>query len=157
MTALPSAPAAATVTPLRSHPPGPDPARLAGLLAAAWFEVRSGRRTLEQLSPLITPAVGRRLAMQVQQRSRARRSVGATVRRVVASRPAPDACEAVVLVDCNGRTTAVAIRMERHRGSWRAVDLTAPEDGLPALTSRPTRRQHDAFDDDAFDALGATG
>ena len=136
--------------PAPRRPPGPDPARLASLLARAWLEVRAGRRPLSQLEPLVAPAVQRRLAAQVSPRAWARRHATIRIRRVVATWPSPYACEATVVVDRDGRITAFAIRLERHRGAWRAVELTAPEAGLPPLAtaSLPSAAPiRDAFDE----------
>lgn len=130
--------------------PGPDPVRLAGLLARTWLEVRARRRPLEQLAPYLSPAVRRRLAGQVAARGDARAHQAARVRRVVASAPCPLVCEAVVVIAQGGRTTAIAVRLERHRGRWRAVELAAPEAGLPALRTASAPRDHrpaDAFDE----------
>jgi hypothetical protein len=41
-----------------------------------------------------------------------------------------------VLLEQAGRITALAIRLERHRGSWRVVELTSPEAGLAPLATR---------------------
>jgi hypothetical protein len=153
MTVLPSRPPASTHAPATGRPPGPDPARLAGLLARTWFEVRSGRRPLHQLAPLVTPAVRRRLAGTLRQQD-APPGGSVAIRRIVTTSPAVDVHEAVVLVDQGHRTTAVAIRLERRRGRWRAVDLTAPEDGLPALLPPPLRQHEpDAFDEAEREAL----
>jgi hypothetical protein len=130
--------------------PGPDPVRLAGLLARAWLEVRARRRPLAQLDPLLSPAVRRRLAGLVADGHDVRARQAAQVRRVWATAPCPLVCEAVVVVAQGGRTTAIAVRLERHRGRWRAVELAAPESGLPALrtASAPTEhRSADAFDE----------
>jgi hypothetical protein len=139
--------------PLDLRPPGPDPARLAGLLVRVWLEVRAGRRPIAQLAPLVAPAARRRLAAQLT------RPVGvavtARVRTVRTFAPGPDAWEACVLVDQGGRTTAVAVRLERHRGAWRAVELTAPEAGLPALPTASLGAEvpiRDAFDEAAEEA-----
>lgn len=142
--------------PAPRRPPGPDPARLASLLARAWLEVRAGRRPLSQLEPLVAPAVQRRLAAQVPPRAWARHHATIRIRRVVAAWPSAYACEATVVVDQDGRTTAFAIRLERHRGAWRAVELTAPEAGLPPLptASRPSAAPfRDAFDE-VFEEAG---
>jgi hypothetical protein len=139
---------------LELRPPGPDPARLASLLVRVWLEVRAGRRPIAQLTPLVAPAARRRLAAQLA-RSAKDGGAAARVRTVRTFAPGPDACEASVLVDQGGRTTALAVRLERHRGAWRAVELTAPETGLPALPTAslgvdvPVR---DAFDEAAEEA-----
>jgi hypothetical protein len=77
------------------------------------------------------------------------------VRTVRTFAPSRDACEASVLVEHGGRTTALAIRLERHRGRWRAVELTAPEAGLSGLTTAslgPDTPVRDAFDEAAEEA-----
>lgn len=131
-----------------SRPPaGPDPARLAAVLTRAWLEVRAGRRALAQLAPVVTPAVLDRLAAQLDRKHHG--GVVPRVRRVTVSHPNPDACEACVTVeDDQGRTTAFALRLERHKGAWRVVELAAPEAGLaplPATSAMP--RARDAFDE----------
>ena len=136
--------------PADRRPPDPDPARLAAVLSRAWLEVHAGRRSLTQLRPLLSPATYRRLATQLRTTPPAPGGDGPHVRRVVATQPAPGACEATVLVERGGRISAIAIRLERHRGAWRAVELTAPEAGLPPLPTRSLPRNHrprDAFDE----------
>lgn len=133
-----------------TRPPAPDPVRLAGLLTRAWLEVRSGRRPLSQLRPLVSPATFRRLAAQLRRLPAEASSDGYRIRRVVASSPSPGVCEATVLVEHHGRTTAIALRLERHLGAWRAVELTAPESGLRPLPTRSLPAGHvfrDAFDE----------
>ncbi len=131
------------------RPVGDDPARVAGLLVAAWCEVRRGERALAQLRPLLSPATCKRLAAQLPP-PRTPRPDRARVRKVITRQPDAAACEAVVLVESGRRITAVAVRLERHLGRWRAVDLTAPESGLTALTTAslpPGYRRRDAFDE----------
>ena len=155
----PSLPAHHT-QPLTVRPAGDDPVRIAAMLVAAWSEVRSGQRPFGQLTPLLSPAARRRLAIQVPPRSPAtRRRV--RVHKVIARRPHPDACEAVVLVQRDARITAIAVRLERHLGRWRAVELTAPESGLTALPTASLPAGHrcrDAFDEvaDEFDGRSRT-
>lgn len=154
---LPSSPATGTRRPLGGRPPGPDPVRLAGLLARAWLEVRAGHRSLDQLAPLVSPAARRRLASQLAERP-ARPPIGPPprVRRLVGSAPCDGVREVTVLIEHGGRTTAIAVRMERHRGAWRAVELTAPEAGLPPLPTASLAHDHrvrDAFDE-VFEEAG---
>jgi hypothetical protein len=140
-----------TTTPRTTRPVGDAPGRVAALLVLAWAEVRAGQRPLRQLEPLLSPAIRRRLAVQAPpRRAPVRQSL--TIRKVVVRHPAPDACEAVVLVQRDRRVTAFAVRLERHLGHWRAVDLTAPEAGLTALPTAslpPGHRPRDAFDEAA--------
>jgi hypothetical protein len=151
VTTLPSRPPANLTHPLPGRPPGQDPVRLAAFLARVWLEVRAGRRPLSQLTPLVAPAVQRRLAAQLQpRRPGGPVPTSARVRKVVASWPSARACEACVLVEQDGRTTAIAIRLEQHRGIWRAVELTAPEAGFSALATASLPADHrirDAFDE----------
>ncbi len=136
--------------PADRRPPDPDPARLAAVLARAWLEVHAGRRSLTQLRPLLSPATYRRLTAQLRTTPPAASGDGPHVRRVVSTHPVPDACEATVLIERDGRLSAIAVRLERHRGAWRAVELTAPEAGLPPLPTRSLPRGHrprDAFDE----------
>jgi len=126
---------------------GPDPQRLAGLLVRVWLEVRAGRRPLQQLAPLVAPVVYRRLTEQLAgQRDRDVARVG----RVHACSISDDVCEAAVTIHHADRITALAVRLERHLGLWRAVELTAPEAGLAPLVtaSLPSGwRPRDAFDE----------
>jgi hypothetical protein len=148
------APGRPRIRPLDGRPPGPTPDRLAKVLVQVWLEVRAGRRPLSQLDPLLAPAARRRLAAQLPARPDAATPIG-RVQRVRSCAPTRDACEASVLVRQDARTTAFAVRLERHRGIWRAVELTAPEAGLAPLptaslgTDAPLR---DAFDEAAAEA-----
>jgi hypothetical protein len=148
MTHPPTRPSAAA-RPVAGRPPGPDPVRLATLLVRTWLEVRAGRRPLDQLSPLVTPAVQRRLATMIARRRPS--AAAGRVHKVRVTRPSRSACEAcVTVVDEGGRTTAVAVRLERHLGAWRVTELMTPEAGLPPLStsSLPDGYQpRDAFDE----------
>lgn len=131
-------------------PSAPDPERLARLLVRVWFEVQAGRRPFHQLAPLMAPALRRRLLSQLPKRHHQRSSMSsATIRRVVVTCPRDDAYELCVLVEREGRVTAVALRLERRHGVWRAVDMTAPESGLHPLASanRTAPPARDAFDE----------
>jgi hypothetical protein len=154
---LPSSPDIGTRTPMAGRPPGPDPVRLAGLLARAWMEVHAGHRPFRQLAPLVSPAARRRLASQLPDRPVAE-PIGPPprVRRLIDFTPTAGVHEVTVLIDHAGRTTAIAVRMERHRGAWRAVELTAPEAGLPPLPTASLAHDHrvrDAFDE-VFEEAG---
>lgn len=133
----------------------PDPARLAGLLVLAWSEVLDGRRPFAQLAPLLSPAIERRLAAQLAaERGRAPR--GVRIRRVVTGAQVPGTCEASVVLEWSGRVSAVAVRLERHRGAWRVVELTAPEAGMhPLSTASRPHGSPDAFDEALEEAAAA--
>jgi hypothetical protein len=127
-------------------PPTPD--RLVALLARTWLEVLAGRRQLQQLAPLVSRAVLQRLEDQLP--TGIRRGAVGRIRRVRVCEPHGDAVEACVLVELDGRVTALALRLQRHLGAWRVTEFTAPEAGLPALTTSvlpPGWRPRDAFDE----------
>lgn len=136
---------------------GPSPERLAAILARTWIEVRTGRRPITQLLPLVTPAVRRRLVAQLPPPSDRRTAAGARVHRVVASYPSPHVCEATVLVERRARVTALAIRLERRRDVWRVVELTAPESGLAPLATSMRAQWEPLADDDHLTELVAEG
>lgn len=124
--------------PADGRPPGvPDPLRLARAVVVAWLEVESGRRPLEQLAPILAPVIARRIAATV--RHNRRRGVapwgpGADVVVACHGQSLDEAsCDAVVVVRIGPRITAVAVRVERHRGAWRVVELARPEDGYDAV------------------------
>ncbi|MCC5949759.1 MAG: hypothetical protein JJT89_15005 [Nitriliruptoraceae bacterium] len=148
-----------STTILQPHPTrrraDPDPVRLAALLARAWSEVAAGRRPLAQLERHLSPAVRTRLA-GVLRAPRPPATGPARVHRTVGRAPAPGVREVTVLLECDGRITALAVRMERHRDRWRATELLAPEHGLPALTTASVHERHrtrDAFDE-VFEEAG---
>jgi hypothetical protein len=149
VTRPPRRPPAGTTRPVTRRTALPDPGRLASLLVRTWLEVRAGRRPLDQLAPLVTPAVLRRLAPQLTVGAGDAPSVH--VRTVRVDAPTPSAREASVMVrDATGRTTAVAVRLERTLGRWRVTELMAPEAGLPPLTTASFPdgyRRRDAFDE----------
>jgi hypothetical protein len=148
-TSVPRTTSTGRVRPIPGRPPGPDPRRLAGILARTWFEVRERRRPLAQLAPVLAPSLQRRLEHQLAH-DPSPPMHPTRVRRVTASWPSPEACEAAVVIERDGRTTALAVRLERHLGAWRVVELTAPEDGLPPLATASLpegHRRRDAFDE----------
>lgn len=138
-----------TPGPRNTEPLGGDPRRLAAIVVLAWQEIRDGRRPLRQIAHLLSPAVERRLAAGIS--SGASPHHGRTrIRRVVTHAVARQAYEAVVLVERAERVTAVAIRLERHLGHWRIVELASPEDGfapLPTASLPDDHRCRDAFDE----------
>lgn len=145
----------------------PNPASLARVLVAVWIDVVDGLRPMAQLVDHVAPALERRLTAQLVTRqgpgtrrptngSVAQTPRGASpgerprVRTVRLQTPTMTTVETVVLVERSGRVSAYAVRLERHDEAWRAVELTAPESGLPALRtrSRPAKTPRpDAFDE----------
>lgn len=120
---------------------GPD--GVVAWLVVVALEVEAGRRPLRHLEGLVSPALYRRLAA----RREWLRASGATARpprgpvfgsvlAVRSQHPRPDVLEASVIVDRGDRVSALSVRLERHRGGWRIVDLSRPEDGgTPRRTS----------------------
>ena len=158
MTATPRRSPLAARRPIPHRAASADPAALALVLARIWLEVRSGLRPFAQLSPHLAPATLRRLQSQLSARTGGRAGRPARVRRVVASEPAEGVCEACVLVEEGARTTALAVRLERHRGRWRVVELAAPEAGFPAAATASLPEDapiRDAFDEAAAEAVEA--
>jgi hypothetical protein len=149
-----------TTPPTAHRRPGspPDPASLVFLLVRLTAEVAAGRRPVAQLEPLLAPTLLRRLAAQLRP-GIARPDGTPRIRRVLVAPPSPPgAVEATVLLEADGRVTALAVRLERHRGLWRATELTAPESGYRALPTRSDpldRRGPDAFDEAASEARDA--
>ncbi len=141
----------ATRRPPDRRPPAGDPARLAALLTLVWLEIRAGRRPASQIVPLTAPALRRRLYARIPLASQLTGSPVASIRHVRSFAPTPDAYEVAVVVDEGERTVGYAVRIERHHGAWRAVELAAPDDGLPALRTAsratPPARPIDAFDE----------
>ncbi|MEX1177377.1 MAG: Rv3235 family protein [Nitriliruptor sp.] len=132
---------------------GPDPARFVAMLVRASSEVAAGRRPLAQLEPVLAPTLLRRLAVQLRG---ARLEELPEVRRVLVAAPTPSgAVEATALIETCGRVTALAVRLERHHGAWRATELTAPESGFAPLRTRSdplVGTGPDAFDEAAAEA-----
>lgn len=122
-------------------------------LARWYLEYLAGHRTLDQVGGLITPAVAERMRRRRQvPTARDRRTpdpaIAATVVTGTALRWVSDTrCEAVVLVTREGRTTAIAMTLQRHPDRWRVTDLASPEDGVPALRATPVPAPHDERQD----------
>lgn len=131
----PVAPRRVSKTVLR--PLGPaDPERFVRLLLRIWFEVRAGDRPFAQLVPLLAPALRRRLLAQLPRGVQRRAAhTPAVIRRIIVTSPRQQAYEMSVLVEHQQRVTAIAVRLERHQGIWRAIEMTSPEAGFQPLGS----------------------
>jgi hypothetical protein len=117
----------------------PDPDQLCGSLVLAAVEVLAGIRPLVQLTRWVTPAVLEMLADGLRRaappgRARSDRAVArtpgrtapirrATILRTHLSRVSATAAEASVVVHDGARVRAAALRLEVHRGHWRATVL----------------------------------
>lgn len=110
-----------------SPSPLPEPAPWAGAVVLGAVEALVGLRPPNQLARLLAPelygplARRARLAERVVGRpSRARRT---QVRRVRVCRIDPRTVEAAVVVHDGDRVRGAAVRLEAHRGRWRATAL----------------------------------
>lgn len=107
--------------------PAEDPAAWCGSIVRAAVEVLVGSRPTAQLGRWLTAELydelSRRagLAMRIKGRPGVRRQ--AVVRRVHVCRLSALAVEAAVVVHDGERVRAAAVRVEAHRGRWRATAL----------------------------------
>ena len=112
----------------RSHepPPGPgDPTRLIEALAVAAVEVLNGHRSVRQMQRWLAPHIYVALAQRAGIAARCGTRVSLPA-RVISSRtcfPTPFVCEAAIVVWDVNRPRASTIRLEVHRGRWRANAL----------------------------------
>ncbi len=130
---------------------------MAGLLVQVTAEVAAGRRPLAQLDRVLAPTLVRRIAAGLGP-GLPRPQEPVRIVRSIAGPPTPNgAVEATVVIERGGRVSAVAVRLERHHGAWRATELTAPEDGYRPLPTRssPDGPVRDAFDEAAAEAEAA--
>lgn len=134
--------------PGRQRPPGPGSSPTnAPTPDARWatrrflgtcLEVLNGYRPVAHLRPLLDPAgadaVTARLtaALARLSRPRHRRTAGRPaadlfrVRRLRVCEPRHEVVEAAAVLEANGRTRAIAFRLERRRGSWIATAIELP-------------------------------
>lgn len=116
----------------------PDPVRLIRLAARAYLEIEAGRRPLSHLEPLLAPGLVVRLAASLP-RGRSPGPAVDAVRTVRCSQPSEDTVDGVAVVRRGQRVGALSIRVERHRGSWRIVELALPEEDAAAPDPRQVR------------------
>ena len=112
-----------------------DPTALAVEVASAYLEVRAGRRPPEQLDAVLARGARRRLrALVLRQRGREPAACGgASLVRLVTSRPHDDAVEVVAVLRDPRGATAVAVRVDRRAGRWLVTDVGSPEDRQPLV------------------------
>ena len=105
----------------------PDPTQLCCAMVQAAVEALRGTRPLAQLARWVSPEIYEQLAMrsELTQRVLGRTDVPqrAAIRRIRLCRLGQQAAEATVVVDDGPRVRAVAVRLEGHRGQWRATAL----------------------------------
>jgi hypothetical protein len=109
----------------RGASPQGDVAALAGLIAQATVEVLGGRRSPGQLARWVTPgvyeSVHQRAALTVRVLGTRGPARPPTVRRVRVCAIDAHVREASVVVEDGAHVRAVALRIESHRGAWRAT------------------------------------
>ncbi|MGY4643073.1 Rv3235 family protein [Cellulomonas sp. URHB0016] len=109
----------------RGASPQGDVAALAGLIAQATVEVLGGRRSPGQLARWVTPGVyetvHQRAALTVRVLGPHGPSRPPAVRRVRVCAIDAHVREASVVIEDGSHVRAVALRIESHRGAWRAT------------------------------------
>jgi len=109
------------------HPPLPDPIPLCCAMVQAAVEALRGARPLAQLARWVSPEIYDQLAVrsELTQRVLGQRDTShrAAIRRIRLCRLGDDAAEASVIVEDGPRVRAVAVRLEAHRGQWRATAM----------------------------------
>lgn len=104
----------------------PDPAIWARRLLVGIVEAAGGKRPLQQLGGLLSPAIthGLRADFHRAVALRARHwTHAATVRSIRASEPTPGIAEVCATLQIGRRVRAVALRAEEHQGRWMCTRL----------------------------------
>lgn len=104
----------------------PDPALWARRLLVGIVEVAGGKRPLQQLGGLLSPAISHGLRTDFHRAIalRARHwTHAATVRSIRASEPTPGIAEVCATLQIGRRVRAVALRAEEHQGRWLCTRL----------------------------------
>ena len=104
----------------------PDPAGWGRRLLLGVIEIAGGRRPMQQLAPLLSPAVaaGLRADFDRAARNRLRHwAAAATVRSVHGSQPAAGVAEVCATLQVGRRVRAVAMRLEVRDQQWRCTRL----------------------------------
>lgn len=116
-------PVASVSRPSPAAPPE-DPTDLCGSIVLAAVEAVTGRRPVMQLarwvSPQVFDALNQAALSRGPQSTLGRRT---TVRSTRVSRISPTVAEASVVIHDGTRVRAAAVRLEVHRGHWRATVL----------------------------------
>lgn len=114
-------------TPAVRSVPVEDPAAWCGSLVRASVEVLSGSRPVAQLARWVSgelyDSLARRAGLAVRIKGRPAVVRQAVVRAVRVCRLSPMLAEAAVVVHDGVRVRAAAVRIEAHRGRWRATAL----------------------------------
>lgn len=99
----------------------PDPAGWGRRLLIGMRETAAGKRPLQQLLPMLSPTVGRRLGadlLGVGLDHRPHWIRSAAVRSVHSAHPAAGVAEICATVQAGPRVRAVAMRLETRHGQW---------------------------------------
>lgn len=133
-----------TIAPPPTAPPLDDlpqhlVARLAAL-ATTFVEMQQGLRPVTSLDAIASAAARRRIlaltAGATHRRSGSTfRTAPVVILRVHAMFPSAGAIEGSVVVQCDGRVRAIALRLERWDAGWTLVEIAPPEGGLHAVTT----------------------
>ncbi len=102
--------------------PLPDPDRLCGAVVVAAIEALRSSRPLAQLARWVSPAVYEALSRAARP-APVGRPRAVVVRGVRLCRISPTVAEGSAVVHDGERVRAAAVRLEVHRGSWRATVL----------------------------------
>jgi hypothetical protein len=104
----------------------PDPAGWGRRLLIGIIETAGGRRPLQQLGALLSPAVAAGLGADFEraaQQGTRHWTHTAQVRSVHASRPVEGVAELTATVQTGRRVRAIALRLESRHGRWRCTRL----------------------------------
>ena len=104
----------------------PEPEGWARRLLLGVIEIAAGRRPMQQLSALLSPAVAAGLREDFERAARRRSphwTHAAAVRSVHASEPADGVAEVCATLQAGRRVRAVALRLEERQGRWRCTRL----------------------------------
>lgn len=104
----------------------PDPEGWARRLLLGVIEIAAGRRPMQQLTALLSPAVAAGLREDFERAARRQSphwTRAATVRSVHASEPADGVAEVCATLAAGRRVRAVALRLEQRDGRWRCTKL----------------------------------
>lgn len=109
----------------RGAPPSADPGLVVRRLATASVEVITGVRPAAQLARWLAPGVldALRVRSTLSRHAALHACRAPACRTVRVVRLDPHVVEATAVVDDGRRVRAVALRLETHRGAWRATAL----------------------------------
>ena len=104
-------------------PPLPDPTQLCGAVVLAAVEALRSTRPLVQLARWVSPGVYEALARSAQPAVGHEARRRAAVRGLRVCRISATVAEGSAVIQDGNRVRAAAVRLEVHRGSWRATAL----------------------------------